>query len=37
MALEPIEIEERIFENFPSNADKKTMIGFHTSPNSKKI
>jgi exodeoxyribonuclease-1 len=33
---EPIEIEERIFENFPSNADKKTMIGFHTSPNSKK-
>ena len=33
---EPIFIEERIFEKFPSAQDKKTMISFHTAPNSKK-
>ncbi len=33
---EPLHIEERIFEKFPSSQDKKTMIEFHTVPNSKK-
>ena len=33
---EPVFIEDRIFEKFPSAQDKKTMIGFHTAPNSKK-
>ena len=30
-------IEERIFENFPSPQDKKLMLDFHTSPNNKKF
>ncbi len=33
---EPFNIEERIFENFPSPQDKKLMIEFHTAPNTKK-
>tara|TARA_Y100000996_G_C22557117_1_gene655873 strand:- start:4243 stop:5676 length:1434 start_codon:yes stop_codon:yes gene_type:complete len=34
---DPITVEERIFENFPSNQDKKLMIDFHTSPNKNKF
>lgn len=30
-------IEDRIFEKFPSYKDKQTMLGFHTSSNSKKF
>ena len=33
---EPFNIEERIFESFPSPQDKKLMIEFHTAPNTKK-
>ena len=33
---ESFNIEERIFENFPSNQDKKLMMEFHMSPNDKK-
>ncbi len=34
---EPFNVEERIFENFPSHQDKKLMIDFHTAPNNKKF
>ena len=33
----PHTVEDRIFESFPSHQDKKLMIDFHTSPNSKKF
>ena len=33
---EPFNVEDRIFESFPSHQDKKLMIDFHTSPNEKK-
>ena len=34
---EPFNLEDRIFENFPSHQDKKLMIDFHTAPNNKKF
>ncbi len=34
---EPYNVEERIFESFPSPQDKKVMLDFHTSPNNKKF
>ncbi len=34
---EPFNVEDRIFEKFPSPNDKKLMIDFHTSPNNKKF
>ena len=33
---DPFNIEDRIFDGFPSPQDKKLMLEFHTSPNSKK-
>ncbi len=34
---DPFNVEDRIFEKFPSNRDKKVMIDFHTAPNIKKF
>ena len=33
---EPFNLEDRIFESFPSHQDKKLMIDFHIAPNDKK-
>ena len=33
---EPFNVEDRIFESFPSHQDKKLMIDFHIAPNDKK-
>ena len=33
---EPFNIEDRIFDGFPTPQDKKLMLEFHTSPNNKK-